>query len=124
MYIFPPYILLTHATKERNTTMYTNDYNSNNYRINDEREGAFAYDLKRLYDIFPRNSCVIYQFHDIEDEESFFDLTFFKFEISDKGAKEQIDHFLTGYGKGPFRLHLEWRKGFGNTIIVDVYRCL
>ena len=103
--------------------MYTNDCRSNNYRINDEREGAFAYDLKRLYDIFPRNSNVIYQFHDSENEEKFFELTFFKYEVSDKEAKEQIDHFLTGYGKGPFRIHLEWRNGFGNTIIIDVFKC-
>ena len=43
----------------------------NYYELNTRREGAFAYDLKRLYDIFPRNSNVIYQFHDREEEERF-----------------------------------------------------
>ena len=103
--------------------MYSNDCRSNNYKDYDEREGAFTFDLKRLYDLFPKNSNVIYQFHDSEDEDRFFDLTFFKFECSAKEAKELLDHYLTGYGKGPFRLNVEWRVGFGNTIIIDVYRC-
>ena len=98
--------------------MHKNDYRSK------EREGAFADDLKRLYDLFPRNSCVIYQFHGREDEENVFELTFFKFECTAKEAKKQIDCFLTGYGNGPFRLNLEWRKGFGNTILIDVYGCI
>ena len=101
--------------------MDNKNYRNRNYSFAENREGAFEYDLKRLYDLFTKKSCVVYRFHERENEERFFELSFYKFECSPKEAKQMLAQYLTGYGRGPFNLNVGWRKGFGNSITIDVF---
>ena len=94
-----------------------------NRNYEDRKEhGAFPEDLWRLYRLAPEVSVVQYDFYPDDKEPPADGFHVFKYEVSDRQARRQLDGCLERFGPGPYRVELSWWHGFGNNFVVSVRR--
>ena len=86
-----------------------------------EKAEASLQHLLKIYDILPENSCIIFRFY-LPGKEKLLDqeVSIFKDETPFEKVKKIVEQAQDKYGDELYSLKMEWRPGFGNSIIFEI----
>ena len=102
------------------------------YKPNRPVKGACSKDLWHFYHMLRDDSCITYNFYHEGEEDPAEQVTIWKGNtetssdvpeyITEEEGKERLYNIIKWYGFDSYRINLQWNYGFGNSVVVDVYR--